>query len=77
MGGGNGNYICMLTIGQHEDFYNLVSFNIEEDEVDVVTGGQPGTFARDLINNFDDTLKAIEYYLQYQRMNPNLHWENK
>jgi hypothetical protein len=77
IGGGNNKYICSLVVGEHERFFNLINKNeVDVDcEIELVTGGQAGIFEKRLVNDFENTFSAAFYYLEYEKMNPSLQWE--
>jgi len=79
IGGGNNNlYVCTLMQG-NESSHNLINkkYLNENEEVEIVTGGQAGLFPRKLVNEIDQTREAIRYFIEFNKMNPNLIWEKE
>lgn len=76
VGGGNGHYVCTFSTRDNDEFYNLVSeAATEDDDIDVVTGGQAGTFPAAIVVDKDAVLHALKYYFKNQKMSPDLRWE--
>lgn len=47
----------------------------ENEDIDIVTGGQEGTFPATIVVEEDAALNALKYYFENQKMNPDLTWE--
>ncbi|MCX2584179.1 Imm1 family immunity protein [Pedobacter sp. MR22-3] len=76
VGGGKGNYVCTFSTNNNDEFYNLINKAASENEdIDLVTGGQEGTFPATIVVGEDAALKALKYYFENQKMNPDLTWE--
>jgi len=79
IGGGNhGLYVVTYTVGADEDFYNLINPNVNEDqEIELVTGGQAGFFLSKYCVDFNAALEALIFYLEIGKRTPNLNWEKQ
>ena len=79
IGGGKGKYIVTLVIGNDDDFYTLVNDdeNISDNEIDIVTGGQLGSFPSKMAINYDLTIIACRYYFEQKVKDPKLKWVNE
>jgi hypothetical protein len=79
IGGGNNNtYVVTYTIGNDEEFYNLVNpGKTGKNEIELVTGGQAGLFSDRYVLDFNSVLKAANYYLEHCERDPHLHWEKQ
>ena len=79
IGGGKGQYVVCFSIGTDEDFYTLVNCektNVEN-EIEVVTGGQAGTFPEKIVVNYNSVIEASRYYFEHLDKNPDLLWVNE
>jgi hypothetical protein len=76
IGGGPDQFVVTNIIGEHEEFYNLINKDLADnkDEIELVTGGQSGLFAKKLCNNFDNTLQALQYFFSHSKSDPGLIW---
>jgi hypothetical protein len=79
IGGGKGQYIVVFAIGADDDFYTLLNDGPEDDaeEVNVVTGGQEGSFHKNTVVDYYSVIKAGSYYYRYFDKNPDLLWINE
>jgi hypothetical protein len=79
VGGGNdGRYVAFLTIGVDDEFYNLVDLKQPDGlEMDVVTGGQRGTFAPKQVVGLETVLEAARQFALDGSMARSLAWEKQ
>lgn len=77
IGGGNRNlYVVTYTVGQDEDFYNLINPQRKGDEeIEIVTGGQAGMFPERYGVDFNAAADAAMFYIETGKRNPALIWE--
>jgi hypothetical protein len=77
IGGGNENYIVFCAI--NEKYYNLLNKNCINifEEINLVAGGQEGSFSQRQIVNYDLMIQACEYYFINNGMDKNLIWEEE
>lgn len=78
IGGGNGTYVVTFTVGNDEDFYNLIDGTKNGDrEIELVTGGQAGFFLDKYCLDFNTVVAAADYYILHGKRNPTLDWEKQ
>jgi hypothetical protein len=79
IGGGNGGtYVVTYTLGNDEDFYNLLNLNVTENqEVELVTGGQAGLFLNKYCVDFNTALEALSFYIDTGERTSRLDWEKQ
>ncbi len=79
VGGGNdGRYVAFVTIGVDDEFYNLVDLRQPEgQELDVVTGGQRGTFPTKQVVGLSTAIEAARQFALDGSMSPSLTWEKQ
>ena len=77
-GGNDGRYVAFVTIGVDDEFYNLVDLRQPEgQELDVVTGGQRGTFPTKQVVGLSTALEAARQFALDGSMSPSLTWEKQ
>ncbi|MFO0970512.1 MAG: Imm1 family immunity protein [Gemmataceae bacterium] len=79
VGGGNdGRYVAFITIGFDDEFYNLVDLRQPKgQDLDVITGGQRGTFAPKQVVDLETVLEAARQFALDGGMAPALTWEKQ
>jgi hypothetical protein len=75
VGGGQGRYVVFVTVGDDEEFWNLLS---EADATGVVMiniGGQEGDFPARQVVDQEKATRAALCFLESGRRDPTLTWE--
>jgi hypothetical protein len=78
IGGGNeGRYIAFVTVDRDLKFYNLINPKAADGTIDVVAGGQAGSFPARQVVDLRTVLKAAKYFAKFGRREPSLKWERQ
>jgi hypothetical protein len=75
VGGGQGRYVVFVTVGDDEEFWNLLS---EADATGVIMiniGGQEGDFPARQVVDHEKATRAALCFLESGRRDPTLPWE--
>lgn len=75
VGGGRGRYVVFVTVGDDEEFWNLLS---EVDATGIVViniGGQEGDFPARQVVDHEKATRAALCFLESGRRDPTLTWE--
>jgi hypothetical protein len=77
-GGNDGHYVAFVTVGVDDEFYNLVDLGQPEGQMlEVVTGGQRGTFSAKQCVGLETALEAARQFALDGSMAPSLAWEKQ
>jgi asparagine N-glycosylation enzyme membrane subunit Stt3 len=74
IGGGNNSFVISCIIGENESSFTLVN-GTDENDVEVVTGGQAGLFPQKMVVNYEIALNVITYYFKTSKMDSHLTWK--
>lgn len=74
IGGGNDLFVISNVIGDNEKSFTLVNGD-NENEVEVVTGGQSGLFPKKMVVNFEIAIKIAKTYFATSKMDSQFIWE--
>jgi len=77
-GGNDGRYIAFVTIGVDDEFYNLVDLTQRDDQMlDVVTGGQRGTYPAKQCVGLRTAVQAARQFALDGSMSPSFAWQKQ
>lgn len=74
-GGNNGMYTVYVTF-DGDTFFNLINDTPSSDMVRLVAGGQEADYPGRECVSLEDVMKAAKFFAQFDRLNPDMHWEN-
>jgi asparagine N-glycosylation enzyme membrane subunit Stt3 len=74
IGGGNNSFVISCIIGENENSFTLVK-GTDENDVEVVTGGQAGLFPKKMVVNYEIALNVITYYFKTSKMDSHFTWK--
>jgi len=76
-GGNNSRYIAYMTVGIDDEFFNLTNKETtnEQDDCEVVAGGQSGVYPIKQCLNLELIIEAGIYFSETGDMKPELIWE--
>ena len=75
VGGGQGRYVVFVTVGDDEEFWNLLSDADAAGVVMINIGGQEGDFPASHVVNREKAVRAALCFLESSRRDPTLAWE--
>lgn len=77
-GGKNNTYVLTHTTGIDEEFFNLINPESDNnDEVELITGGQAAHFPSKYCITFPTVLAAVDFYVTHGDRDPSLAWEKQ
>ena len=74
IGGGNNSFVISDVIGDNENSFTLINGN-DENEIEVVTGGQAGLFPKKMVVNFEIASIVAKNYFLTSKMDNQFIWE--
>jgi hypothetical protein len=77
LGGGNDHrYVVFIAVNVDEKLYTLTTPDASSDEtVDVVVGGQSGSYPKNQVVGKESARKALLYFCEHGKADPGLAWE--
>ena len=75
VGGGRGRYVVFMTVGDDEQFWNLLSESAETGVIMINIGGQEGDYPVRQVVDKEQATRAAICFLESGRRDPALTWE--